>query len=403
MKSTISNKLSYFEKGLYVLIGIAIVSILELNAIIHFPVPRYILSLLFLYYFLQFVISNKRKYDLRRIVIVIVSLSILTFVRGINGDLFIMKHYFSSTFSHYFFPLVLLVSIDLRSLFRFLNKLIYFQTLLLILVLINFRYWLEDAFLFDNISRILMSISGILFLVLAPYYKSQRLLLTINIVLSMLINVLIARRAETIFLVQLFVLGITLMTKSNVLRLVNLIFLLALFYLMAVGTAVTDKFQDRLDTKFENRGNLFEEVTSDLESTNSWLLGKGASGTYRSKSITGDWSQRIVIENGYYNMVLKSGVLYLLLFLILVLIAIYRGLFKSNNRFSKSLSFFLIVYLTLMVGHGVFEFSFRTLFVWFAIALNLNRDIIKLKDGEIDFLVKAASKVKIQNSKMSEI
>jgi hypothetical protein len=56
-----------------------------------------------------------------------------------------------------------------------------------------------------------------------------------------------------------------------------------------------------------------------------------------------------------------------------------------------------------MVGHGVFEFSFRTLFVWFAIALNLNRDIIKLKDGEIDFLVKAASKVKIQNSKMSEI
>ena len=136
----------------------------------------------------------------------------------------------------------------------------------------------------------------------------------------------------------------------------------------------------RFEEGYENRDDLFVDLKYDLTVSDTWFFGKGAAGAFDSQRFG---EERQVIEHGYYSMILNSGVLYVFVFVFIALVAVHRGVFRSNNLISKRLSAFIIFYMILMFGHGVLEFTYRSFFLWFAIALCLSTDFSRMSDSEV--------------------
>jgi len=92
------------------------------------------------------------------------------------------------------------------------------------------------------------------------------------------------------------------------------------------------------------------------------ILGKGMNGTYYypfegetevDGVIFGEVEYRNVIENGYLQLMLSGGVMHVVLFLLLCIPAIYKGIFRSSNQFSKACAIFIFLKLINMLIYGL--------------------------------------------------
>lgn len=99
---------------------------------------------------------------------------------------------------------------------------------------------------------------------------------------------------------------------------------------------------DRNDNEFaaDTRTFLYTEMATDLTKTESWLIGKGASGHYYSyffdNSKLGKYG-RISSEVPFLTFLLKGGMMYVFAYFGLLLYAIYLGIWKGKNKFVKSI------------------------------------------------------------------
>ncbi len=104
-----------------------------------------------------------------------------------------------------------------------------------------------------------------------------------------------------------------------------------------------------------------------------WIFGRGIDGTYyqevRSMD-TGDvQTGRAVIETGYLDMILKGGVFYVVLILMILLPAIYKGV-KSKSIVGVSCGLFLFTYLIDMyTAAPVSTLSVRAILFWFCVSI----------------------------------
>lgn len=144
------------------------------------------------------------------------------------------------------------------------------------------------------------------------------------------------------------------------------------------GTTLIGRYEEG----YSNRDYLFENVMSSLNNNYLFLFGKGAKGSYFSDEFMGG-AERSIVENGYYNAFLKSGIIFIVLFVSVSLIAFFRGFYKSRSVLGRRLGLFILLYLALMFGHGVLEFSYRVFFLWVAISFCLSKDKIELRDTEL--------------------
>jgi hypothetical protein len=307
-------------------------------------------------------------------------MSIITFVRGFESDDLSLKKYFSSTFSFYFFSFLMVIEID-KSIFKFLKSTIKFSFVINIVILLTLPFWLSSSFFIDQLSRILLSISAISFFLLTPYLKKYKNIVFFNFIIGLVLNIIMARRAESLFFGGIFIVAFLYNYKISPIKKTFYIFVTSITFLFLTtyfdfGSSLFNRF----DEGYENRDFLFEEVLLSLNESNSELFGKGAQGTYFSVLRNED---RYIVENGFYDLVLKSGWVFLGLFVFLAFVSIYRGFFKSKNIFAIRLGIFVFLYLLLMFGHGVFEFSYRVFFLWLAISICLSDNLIKLDDNEI--------------------
>ena len=104
------------------------------------------------------------------------------------------------------------------------------------------------------------------------------------------------------------------------------------------------------DILVDSRTFLYLEMAEDLNHTNSWLLGKGAYGHYysyffeMSKSGEGDYHYRLASEVPFLNLLLHGGIIYVLLYYSLFIIAIYRALWYGKSRFMQTIAITLSTY-----------------------------------------------------------
>lgn len=102
-------------------------------------------------------------------------------------------------------------------------------------------------------------------------------------------------------------------------------------------TGKTDDSQLGTDT----RTFLYYEMALDLTKTNSWVFGKGAFAHYYSawfdEGVNGRFG-RIGSEVPFLNFLMHGGIVYAFFYFALIAYAVYKGLWKSNNRFVQSIA-----------------------------------------------------------------
>jgi hypothetical protein len=93
------------------------------------------------------------------------------------------------------------------------------------------------------------------------------------------------------------------------------------------------------------------------------------------------------IENGYLYILLKAGGIYLGLFVMIFLRAIYLGWFKSSSQFAKSLAALILIHLIVMIQFNLPVFSSEYVMIWICVAMAYSKDIRKLDDKQVKLIL----------------
>ena len=125
---------------------------------------------------------------------------------------------------------------------------------------------------------------------------------------------------------------------------------------------------------------LADFATSPIE---DWIWGRGLDGGYYQEMYDADTGEletnRLGIETGYLNNVLKGGILYAAVIVIVMFICLVRSI-KIKNIYSIYLRwvfllFFIDLYATVLMG----AFSVKAIMFWFCVSMALSREYPHLK------------------------
>jgi len=126
-------------------------------------------------------------------------------------------------------------------------------------------------------------------------------------------------------------------------------------------------------------------------STNDLIIGRGINGAYYCPGIdeiAGSVTvMRSVIETGYLQIVLKSGFISLILYLLITIPAIFIGLFSSKNLLSKASAIWIFLYTIFLYPTYVNMFSLTYLLIWISVGICYSRTIRGKSDEDIEALI----------------
>ncbi len=150
---------------------------------------------------------------------------------------------------------------------------------------------------------------------------------------------------------------------------------------------------------------LFEDTRSGVERNfmkdfkkapvKEWLFGRGTEGKYYQSTPLYDNGKliryRIVIETGYLNLILKSGIIYMVIIVLLILVGAYRC-FQSTNHYIKYIGIFLLTYvIDLYSTNPIIPYSVRSILFWFCISIAFSKPY---NQAYLSQLANISSKVK---------
>ena len=137
----------------------------------------------------------------------------------------------------------------------------------------------------------------------------------------------------------------------------------------------------------DTRSGVEVYMYADMSSTD-WVIGKGIKGEYYCPIVdnVNDASGfRGYIETGYLQMILKGGIMSIALLLLILIPAIFKGLFKSKNILSKAAAIWItlwIIYEYPVIGVG---FTMHYLLVWISVGICYSKKIRNMADSTIKF------------------
>lgn len=183
------------------------------------------------------------------------------------------------------------------------------------------------------------------------------------------------------------------------------IFALALsILLLCGGLFIFLSNQQTIFSKITKRAGLntrdvvFLGFTVEMNKDRKYLLfGKGVNGTYYAPGVDKDFTRkrltyrnqdyRLHIENGYMQLILNGGIVYLLLFSAILVPAGFLGIFRSNNLYVKGCGVLIFLWLIDMIPFGVASFSFRYLLVWICVGICFSRQLRLLDEDEFTEMI----------------
>lgn len=229
-----------------------------------------------------------------------------------------------------------------------------------------------------------MVIPALLYLMWRGTEKKHRILIFAVALGAVAGSLLSGRRSSSFTIVMFFVFYI--ITNRDLLRrrtIVIALILIAIAYnwenIVNMFSTQFEYFMGRAD--IDSRSPVEKDLIADMDFA-SWIFGRGMLGTYECPSAIDNFN-RPMIETGYLQMILKGGVIYFIPYLLLLTSAAYRGIFKSNNAFTKCLGFYALAHIILLYPGGHIVLSLEHLIVWYAISVCNNRQMLKMSDKEI--------------------
>jgi hypothetical protein len=169
------------------------------------------------------------------------------------------------------------------------------------------------------------------------------------------------------------------------------------FCIVAMGLLSTDSlpksFTKRLNDRIteDSRSGVFDYFFRDMDKGNQ-IFGKGMQGAFyyphgghvdEYDNLTTFTLFRNVIENGYLQLYLNGGIVYVILFLLVLLPAAVLGIFKSSNQLTQAAGIVVFLWLLDMVIYGMPRLTFEYVLVWICAGICYKKSLRETPDEEI--------------------
>lgn len=262
----------------------------------------------------------------------------------------------------------------------------------------NFRellsFSLMSAFHYDteeSLSKFMYARIGLEFAALVPIScylsKRQRIIVYITFAVNILTCILLARRGALAMSLLLVLFSFWLSFKDGNATQRRLVLLatvsLVLFFFLANNTSLFGYLHERL--LLDNRSEVDETLMAQM---NDWekLFGKGLNGRYYLPYGAEDdpfngW--RYSSETGFFTIVLRGGYLMAIVYLVLMLVPAYLGMFRSNNRFCRAGGVFILWNIIYLYPFGVLTFNLNFFFIWMWVILCSLPQIRNMRESDI--------------------
>lgn len=237
------------------------------------------------------------------------------------------------------------------------------------------------------------------FILLSYMYHSKKVNLFAIFILGLtfLFAVIRARRALALLALAPLVFSYIVYffhSKNWILKIVFFILMtifitLGIAYLHAIynffqSSSITNWFIDRISQ--DTRSEVEEYFFRDMKIVD-WIAGKGLSGKYFCPGVMEGPGRitvyRTGIETDYLNIILKGGIISLGLKLLILVPAIFKGLFSSKNMLAKAAAIWILMYISYLYPAPVTTFSLNYLLVWISVGLCFNKEIRNMTESQI--------------------
>jgi len=333
-------------------------------------------------------------------------------LRGISGDYeYIKQLLFDSEVGIFLYLVPLIILFPKNVLFyKRMFEAIFLLNVFYVIYIIVFSGNFIGTDVNDPFSREILEVStknlsfpgGFVLLTYIYHSKKSKLLALAVISMAVLLAILRARRGlvfmgTSILTFSYLIYGFINKAKSFHTSFATFCLALLLVFsfvgLNASDSGLFSSFANRIDDDSRTGVQicLFEEM-SPLD----WIVGKGMHGQYYCPTIDAiDIDYRSLIETGYLNIILKGGLVSLILLLMILVPAIFRGLFLSNNILSKGAAFWIIAWMMYSHPSTVTTFSFNYLLVWISVGICYSKRLRSMTDKSIRELFWFIEKQKI--------
>lgn len=209
----------------------------------------------------------------------------------------------------------------------------------------------------------------------------------LGLVSVLFINMIAARRGSSLSMAVLFVGALFFWAKYNYHKYKFMSMLLVCVILsMATYFVLNSSLFDFLFMRgmSDSRSGVDEALLSQMND-GELIFGKGLNGRYYYPILEDDYWKgwRYGSETGFYNMVLKGGYLMAIVYILLLIIPAFKGLFQSHNFLCKAGGFFILLSLFELYPFGWLEFSVKFLVIWMMVVLCMNPYVRQMNDAQI--------------------
>lgn len=166
------------------------------------------------------------------------------------------------------------------------------------------------------------------------------------------------------------------------------VFIIAVFGIDYIPASLTSRLSDRITE--DSRTDVFNDLFKSME--DHMAFGKGMRGTYYSPS-GGELPDegiefvaveyRDAIENGYLQLFLNGGIIYDVLFILVLLPAVVLGVFKSNNQFVQACAIVIFLWMVDMAIYGLPRLTLEYILVWISVGICYKTSLRKKTNEEI--------------------
>lgn len=366
-------------------------------------VVKYLFSSYSLINIFRFAMTSKKRVGgktfIETLIIIFTIYSLLLLLESINFSVNYVQHFFGASFEYLPF-LVPIIFLRLNFNTNFFKSLILITRIFLPLAILTeivviFFALRMDAYPLNIISILTFTISPFLLLAtgIDSQNKSYSHLALVYFFLIIIISASLGRRGETlepvfmliwIYLVKMKSTSIQKIGKIK-LRILS-VFLLLLFAFVYIYYSDSLLIFQRGFTQEgfdESRGETVDMFLADFGSRDmDYFIGRGLNG-FVQKFNRGEQGLSNSIEIGYFHLMLKGGLLYLIPYFIILFTSFYLGFYRSKNDISRALSGLILWQLIYMVTFGIPNFNLSYSLIWIAVATNLNPSFRCLSNKEI--------------------
>jgi hypothetical protein len=251
-------------------------------------------------------------------------------------------------------------------------------------------------------ARIMIPIS--FFIILIPYVKNRHKIMIVIVSIVAVLTIL-DFRANLIKITISILIVTTYYVKNFFPKVLYKVFHIILFAIpiMLLISAISggfNIFQELADNaKYEVKTNyndasnlaadtrtfLYLEVFQTLDDNNSWIIGQGAAGKYKSdfftELVTGN--MRYSSEVGFLNTMLYSGIVGVLAYLLILFGASYYAIYRSKNILSKMFGLIIASRWLLFFLEEFTQFDLNFYFMWVIIGLVSSKKFRSLSDLQL--------------------